>query len=631
MQMVKRAFCFIFVFVAVMVFARPAISQHDTHASAAPVRPKVFLDKSAKAVEYQLKRLSNQQLLMVEVATDHPKYIPVFAAILSRPGMSTEQRLQAADGLSKLTKQPFTAVMLDYIGRQAAEDRGQLRVANELTDLLLKQAADREVLVDALKSDQFLVQRAAVAALIQMSQQDVINPLVQSGQLLRSYMAGIALVPSPEQRAKLRQDVLDRIEHADASVQASAIAALPRVTTAAQVTENAQRLKPVLLSHETRPLAVRSLLATELNSLDAAVAEPLVEQLLKEAEAASAEVRTSEAFIDMSQLIDRLAARIPDTSARKVRARMKAVAVRTVRIRTIEEEMRYDLKYFVAEAGKPIQVILENGDLMPHNLVITAPNALKLVAMTAATMAPDALTDGKQYVPSTPEVLFATKMVQAGKSERMVINAPVQPGEYPFVCTYPNHWMRMYGVMVVTNDIDAFLQSPVEPKDPIGNNRAFVKNWKVSDLESDLVEGLAGRNPDIGAKLFQEATCLQCHAVDGKGGRVGPDLRGVLKRHDSSVAAVLKEILEPSHKIDPKYASHSILTQDGQVYSGVLVSEDEKTVAILSSPDQPKPTVLQRSDIEEMQPSSKSMMPAALLDQFSQEEVFEILSYVIRL
>ncbi len=631
MQMVKRAFCSFFVLAAAMMFCHPAVGQHDSHASAAPVRPKVFLDKSAKAVEYQLKRLSNQQLLMVEVATDHPKYIPVFAAILSRPGMSTEQRLQAADGLSKLTKQSLSAVLLDYIGRQAEEDRGQYRVANELTDLLLKQAADKEVLVDALKSEQYLVQRAAVAALIQMSQLDPINPLVQSGKLLRSYMAGIALVPNPEQRAKLRQDVLDRIEHADASVQASAIAALPRVTNAAQVTENAQRLKPVLLSESTRPLAVRSLLATELKSLDAAVAESLVEQLVQEAESASADVRTSEAFIDMSQLIERLASRIPDTSARKVRARMKEIAVRTVRIRTIEEEMRYDLKYFVAEAGKPIQIILENGDLMPHNLVVTVPNALKLVAMTAATMAPDALTDGKQYVPSMPEVLFATKMVQAGKSERMVITAPAQPGEYPFVCTYPNHWMRMYGVMVVTGDIDAFLQSPVEPKDPIGNNRAFVKNWKVSDLDSDLVSGLAGRNPEIGAKLFQEATCLQCHAVDGKGGRVGPDLRGVLKRHESSVAAVLKEILEPSHKIDPKYASHSILTQDGQVYSGVLVSEDEKTVAILSSPDQPKPTVLQRSDIEEMQPSSKSMMPAALLDQFSQQEIFEILAYVIRL
>ena len=106
-------------------------------------------------------------------------------------------------------------------------------------------------------------------------------------------------------------------------------------------------------------------------------------------------------------------------------------------------------------------------------------------------MAPDALTAGKQYVPAVEQVLFATKMVQAGKQERLTFDAPAVPGEYPFVCTYPNHWMRMYGVMVVVEDLDAFLQSPTEPKDPIGNNRSFVQNWKLSDFDGKLEAGPA--------------------------------------------------------------------------------------------------------------------------------------------
>ena len=47
--------------------------------------------------------------------------------------------------------------------------------------------------------------------------------------------------------------------------------------------------------------------------------------------------------------------------------------------------MRYDVKYFVAAAGKPIQVILQNDDLMPHNLVVVKPGSLKEVALQAAT------------------------------------------------------------------------------------------------------------------------------------------------------------------------------------------------------------------------------------------------------
>lgn len=116
--------------------------------------------------------------------------------------------------------------------------------------------------------------------------------------------------------------------------------------------------------------------------------------------------------------------------------------------------------------------------------------------------------------------------------------------------------------------------------------------------------------------------------VGDQGGRVGPDLAEVFKRHEENAMAVLREIMEPSHKIDPKYASHSVLTLDGQVFSGVIVSEDERSISLLSSPDQPKPNVIQRSEIDDMVQSPKSIMPSALLDQFTQDEIFELLAYI---
>jgi putative heme-binding domain-containing protein len=629
--------CLLLVVVVHTLLSTCTFSQHDSHGDARKIEPpKVFLDKSPKVVEYQLKRLSNAQLLLIQTATDDPKFTPVFSAILTRPGMSVEQRQGAAEGLAKISRRSIAEVLLESLAKLSAEDRSQLRVASEMTEILLRQKWD-EPTVTTLKqsaaSDSQLARRAAMAGLIQSDHTDIAQQLATSDPKLRqSFLGAIAIVPDPSKRISLRPEIVKAIDRkTSTNIIHQAISSLAAASTDADANDNVNRLMEFIQDPDLSGSAVQSLLSVGFSKLDAGLAAKLATALVVRAEATPADLRTADSFVDASQLIDKLLPKLPESESRSLRQRMREIAVRVVRIKTVEEEMRYDIKYFVAEAGKPIQILLQNADLMPHNLVITKPGALKAVAMTAATMAPDALTNGKQYVPALPEVLFATKMIQAGKSDRLTIEAPKEPGEYPFVCTYPNHWMRMYGVMVVVPDVDAFLQMPVEPKDPVGNNRSFVKNWKMADFEGKVTVGLKGRSKEIGQKLFQEGTCLQCHVVAGKGGRVGPDLHEVLKRHQGSAESVLREIIEPSHKIDPKYASHSVLTLDGQVYSGVIVAEDEKSVSLLSSPDQPKPTVIQRSDIDDMVPSPKSMMPAALMDQFSQEEIFELLAYVLEI
>ncbi|MFP6601532.1 MAG: hypothetical protein VB862_03330, partial [Pirellulaceae bacterium] len=64
--------------------------------------PRVFLDKSLRIVQYQLKRLDNQRLLLVERKTDDAKYAPVYAAILARAGMSPQYREEALKSLVEL-------------------------------------------------------------------------------------------------------------------------------------------------------------------------------------------------------------------------------------------------------------------------------------------------------------------------------------------------------------------------------------------------------------------------------------------------------------------------------------------------------------------------------------------------
>ena len=64
-------------------------------------------------------------------------------------------------------------------------------------------------------------------------------------------------------------------------------------------------------------------------------------------------------------------------------------------------------------------------------------------------------------------MLEATHLVTQGNTERLGFTAPEMPGEYVFVCTFPGHWVRMYGVMLVVPSLDAWEARPTVPIDPM--------------------------------------------------------------------------------------------------------------------------------------------------------------------
>ncbi len=124
-------------------------------------------------------------------------------------------------------------------------------------------------------------------------------------------------------------------------------------------------------------------------------------------------------------------------------------APQQIRIRVIKNEMKFDLKNFTVEAGKPVEIIFENPDFMQHNLVITAKGALQKVGAAADKLASDPNGAEMEYVPDMPEVLFHTKLVNPEETVKLTFTAPAEPGEYPYVCTFPGHWRIMNGEMKV--------------------------------------------------------------------------------------------------------------------------------------------------------------------------------------
>ena len=610
---------------------------HDhggAHVDAKPVeRPKVFLDKSPRIVWYQLNRLDNERLLLVERQTDDAKYAPVYTAILTRAGMSPQYREEALAGLIELNKTDAATELLTALETIDADDRQQQRTGRQLTKMLLSQPmsvllAKVDALGAATESDNKMLRSAGHAGLMVAGDLEAAwQRASTTGAGKLDWLAAVSLIPKPDHRSKLRRSIVSLIDSSQpADVRRAAITALTHVPTGQA--ESFELIAPFVTKKAYRVAAIRTMLKIPSEHRGDETSATLVDALVERAELTPAAERTTDQFVDAMQLADQLLVKLPVEAARAYRTRLREITVRVVRIHTVEEEMRYDTPYFAVEAGRPVQIVLVNEDLMPHNLVITANGALKEVAQEGLLLGPAPGFEGKPYVPKSDKVMFATGMVQSRQQVRLTFTAPSEPGEYPFVCTFPRHWMRMYGVMVVVPDLDAWNRNPTKPVDPIGSNREFVKSWSLDDFKDKLESGLRGRSPKIGQRLFAEATCAQCHKVKGQGGAVGPELTDVLKRWKGDRLAILREVLEPSHRIDPKYAVQVIVTDKGKVITGIVQAEDKTSVSVLVNPESPDPVVINRSEIDEMVKTSKSMMPKALLDRFTTDEIFEILAYV---
>ncbi len=608
---------------------------HPGHNHEQPVgpRPIVFLDKSPKVIDFQLKRLPASQLLLVERSATDAKFKPVYSEVLLRMGVSRQDREESATALAALNHTSPVVELLHGIDRLDGAQRDSRDVARQLAGILLNRPA--KVLADhrdhfrrATGSKDASVRAVAYAGLIASGDAKLAWKIATATSNQRQdYLTGLPLLPSAKTRATLRPHVVTCLDKSQPiAVRKAAITALAFVPV--QEEDNFQLVAPLVATPRLRAAAVRTLSRIPKKSRSATAAGSIVKTLVKHAESTPAARRTTPAFLDAMHLVDELLPLLPKANSHRYRDRLREVVVRVVQINTVHEEMRYDTPYFAAEAGRPVQLVLRNEDLMPHNLVITRPGKLKAVAFAAAAMPPQVDRQGRQFVPKTRDVLFATALVPSHGHYVLTFTAPKTPGAYPYVCTFPNHWMRMYGVMVVVPDLEAWNASPKAPADPLGFTRKFVQKWTLEDFEGDLAADLQKRQTKVGQRIFQEATCVLCHKIGTQGRPVGPDLTGVFDRYKGNNRSVLQAILDPSHKVDPKFALYSVVTANGKVLSGIIARQDRETITLVSNPENPQPQVIDREDVELVKKSSVSMMPKGIMDRFTRDEILDLLAYI---
>ena len=100
-------------------------------------------------------------------------------------------------------------------------------------------------------------------------------------------------------------------------------------------------------------------------------------------------------------------------------------------------------------AGEPIKLTFSNPDVVPHNWALARPGTLAKVGdlVNKIIAEPDAAT--RHYIPRTDDILFYMDIVPPGNDFNISFHAPSSKGRYPFLCTFPGHWMVMNGVMTV--------------------------------------------------------------------------------------------------------------------------------------------------------------------------------------
>jgi putative heme-binding domain-containing protein len=164
--------------------------------------------------------------------------------------------------------------------------------------------------------------------------------------------------------------------------------------------------------------------------------------------------------------------------------------------------------------------------------------------------------------------------------------------------------------------------APELPK-PRGPGRAYTAAEVVS-----LADKLAGRNFRNGLRMFAAARCVVCHRYGGDGGATGPDLTQLAGRFN--LKDLVDSIVEPSKVISDQYRAMVVRTDDGQVHTGRIISESSDAITLVVDPENAtKVQVIPKARIEASTPSSVSLMPKDLLNGLNENEVLDLLAYLL--
>lgn len=171
------------------------------------------------------------------------------------------------------------------------------------------------------------------------------------------------------------------------------------------------------------------------------------------------------------------------------------------------------------------------------------------------------------------------------------------------------------------------LREPYRAKElpkPMGPGR----DWTTMGILELWKTNASGRNFKNGERTFSAARCILCHRFGNEGGATGPDLTQVASRF--SVKDLTEAMTEPSKVISDQYQASIVETTKGKTIVGQIVSRNSGVVTMVIDPENSEKIIeIPNGEIESITPSKISLMPADLMKPLNQEEVLDLLAYLL--
>ncbi len=154
--------------------------------------------------------------------------------------------------------------------------------------------------------------------------------------------------------------------------------------------------------------------------------------------------------------------------------------------------------------------------------------------------------------------------------------------------------------------------------------------WQLTaELLQKLVQQVADKgDPQQGEEIYrrQQLQCMNCHAIGGAGGRVGPDLISI--GASAPIDYLVESLIEPNKKVKENFHSTMVQTDDGRVLTGIPVRETEQELVLRDAQDREVTVavagIAARRD-------GRSLMPEGLVNPLTQEELVHLVSFLTQL
>ena len=168
-------------------------------------------------------------------------------------------------------------------------------------------------------------------------------------------------------------------------------------------------------------------------------------------------------------------------------------------------------------------------------------------------------------------------------------------------------------------------QFPGAEKISLATSEVPIGRYSVNGLLTSIQTSASG---DVrrGHEIFTKAQCASCHRVGTHGESVGPDLTNLAQRF--SMREAVESTIDPSKVVPPRYASKTILTVDGNQFSGMAVKQADGSYFMLQS-DGSRVRV-QANQISQISESKVSAMPLGLLDNLSESEINDLFAFMMQ-